>query len=227
MITTSSRACLADFGLATPTDLRSIFTTNSSTPKTGGTLRWQAPELLGSTVEETELHHANNKETDMYAFACLCYEVSCFCWLMRYQFLNGLKMFSGHIPFYQLHNIFNVLARVKKGQRPIRPTDELSKVRGLTDEVWDLVEICWSSDPTHRLTATDVVEQLLALPNQPMDRRPTDDFGADFPSQALYRHSEHPLSAVDLPPLSPMGNGDIEGNDQCEYRSFVHWPCRF
>ena len=200
---------------------------NSSTPKTTGTLRWQAPELLSSTVEETELHHANNKETDMYTFASLCYEVSCFCWLMRYQFLNGLKMFSGHIPFYHIHSIFNVLARVKKGQRPIRPTDELSKVRGLTDEVWDLVEICWSSDPTQRLTATDVVEQLLALPNQPTDRRPTDDFGTDLPSRALYEHSEHPLSALELSPSSAMDNGDIEGNARGDDGGAVHWPFRF
>jgi hypothetical protein len=117
--------------------------------------------------------------------------------------------------------------KVKRGQRPIRPSDELSKVRGLTDEVWDLVEICWSSDATQRLTAAVVVERLRALPNQPMDLRPVDDFGADFPSRSLYKHSEQPFSALDLPPFSPMDNGDVGGNGQCEYRKFVHWPFRF
>jgi serine/threonine protein kinase len=227
LITPSERACLADFGLAIPTDSGSVITMNNSTPKTRGTVRWQAPELLGSTIDETGHHHLNNKATDMYAFACLCYEVSHFRSLAHCRFLSRLKIFSGNVPFYRIRNLWTVRDKVKKGQRPIRPSDELSKVRGLTDEVWDLVEICWSSDPTQRLTAADIVVRLRALPNQPMDRRPVDDFGADFPSRALYKHPEHAFCVLDLPPFSPMNNGDVGGNAQCEYRNFVRWPFPF
>ena len=126
------------------------------------------------------------------------------------------------MPFYCIQNLWTVQDRVKRGQRPICLLDELSQACGMTDEVWDLVEICWSLDPTQHLTTADVVEWLQELPNQPMDKRSFDDFSADFPSRVLYKHSEHPFSALKLSPFSPMDDEDIEGNDQHEYGSVIH-----
>ena len=39
----------------------------------GGTLRWLAPELL--YCDDSENYPSNSPATDMYAFACVCYEV--------------------------------------------------------------------------------------------------------------------------------------------------------
>ena len=46
-----------------------------SSGKSGGTMRWQAPELLSIGDEETESNQHNSKASDIYAFACSCYEV--------------------------------------------------------------------------------------------------------------------------------------------------------
>ena len=44
-----------------------------SSNRTTGTLRWQAPELLNPESEEGD--GRNNMPSDVYAFACVCYEV--------------------------------------------------------------------------------------------------------------------------------------------------------
>ena len=70
LITLSRRACIADFGLATVKDSKS-FVSRNSTAKAGGTMRWLAPELL--SPDDTQ---RTSKASDIYAFACVCYEVS-------------------------------------------------------------------------------------------------------------------------------------------------------
>lgn len=85
-----------------------------------------------------------------------------------------------------------------ESKRPARPSSHLSKTRGLNDGVWDLIEACWSQDPSQRPTAAEVVKQLQVLPNQPVDHRPTDDFRTNFPPQALYKYKyvENPFSVL-------------------------------
>ena len=71
LITKCGRACLADFGLATTKDTMS-FAAASSNGATG-TLRWLAPELL--TIDSENTAWANTTASDVYAYACVCYEV--------------------------------------------------------------------------------------------------------------------------------------------------------
>ena len=73
LITPAGRACLADFGLATARDSKPIIMSSMSSNRTTGTLRWQAPELLNPESEEGD--GRNNMSSDVYAFACVCYEV--------------------------------------------------------------------------------------------------------------------------------------------------------
>jgi serine/threonine protein kinase len=68
LITDDRRACLTDFGLATASDSQVMNFSSLSTEKPGGTLRWTAPELLNGTDN-------SNTKSDIYAFACVCYEV--------------------------------------------------------------------------------------------------------------------------------------------------------
>jgi hypothetical protein len=44
-----------------------------SSTRTTGTLRWQAPELLNPESDEGD--GRNSMPSDVYAFACVCYEV--------------------------------------------------------------------------------------------------------------------------------------------------------
>lgn len=45
---------------------------SASSRPAGGTLRWQAPELLGGESDNVP----STPATDVYAFACTCYEVN-------------------------------------------------------------------------------------------------------------------------------------------------------
>ncbi|KAJ7606522.1 hypothetical protein FB45DRAFT_878363 [Roridomyces roridus] len=70
-ITPSFRACIADFGLSSIiTPLSSIRFTNSSKRTQGVTIRYQAPELHRGGE--------NDLRSDIYAFACVVYEVRAF-----------------------------------------------------------------------------------------------------------------------------------------------------
>ena len=66
LITDSLRACIADFGLSRISDTRGLSVTMTSRPR--GTGRWLAPELLTGSFA--------SKESDVYAFGCVCFEVS-------------------------------------------------------------------------------------------------------------------------------------------------------
>jgi len=181
LITQSGRACLADFGLAKAAmNSKTISVIHSSTGKSGGTMRWQAPELLSTDIEESESYEYNSsKASDIYAFACVCYEI-----------------FSGQVPFFENPHDIRVILGVMRGKRPTRPSHDLSKTRGFSDEIWDLVQACWAHDPIQRPTAEQVVERIRALPNLKNDQRPLDGFTFNFPSQALYNHPQHPFSTL-------------------------------
>jgi len=73
LVMPAGRACLADFGLATARDSKPIIMSSMSSARTTGTLRWQAPELLNPESDEGD--GRNSMSSDVYAFACVCYEV--------------------------------------------------------------------------------------------------------------------------------------------------------
>ncbi|KAG6878412.1 hypothetical protein C0993_007013 [Termitomyces sp. T159_Od127] len=74
LIDSSGRAALGDFGLSSVTDPQILkWTTQSTIASKGGTVRWQAPELL---AEQDDSKIQNTKESDVYAWASVCYEVN-------------------------------------------------------------------------------------------------------------------------------------------------------
>lgn len=105
-------------------------------------------------------------------------------------------MFSGNIPFHEQKADTAVLLSLLQQRRPARPSDALSKWRGLGDEVWTIVETCWAHDSTNRPTARQAVELLQSLPNRCIDRRPVDTFSANLLPHSLFNHTNHPLSAL-------------------------------
>lgn len=123
-------------------------------------------------------------------------------------------MFSGEVPFYEDKNDIRVILSVMQGKRPRPPSHDSSKTRGLSDVVWQLIETCWGRDPIKRLTATQIIERLSALPNLPVDERPVNDFDdINLPSQMLCNHAEHPFSALFITqnPLEPHNSQDVPG----------------
>ncbi|KAJ7572103.1 kinase-like domain-containing protein, partial [Mycena floridula] len=68
LITPSHRACLRDFGLSSIASSEIPYWTSVSSVHHGGTSRWQSPEILNG--------EPNSFNGDVFAFGCVCYEVS-------------------------------------------------------------------------------------------------------------------------------------------------------
>jgi len=140
-------------------------------------LRWQAPELLDPDLDDALC--VNTLASDVYAYACVCYEI-----------------FFGQIPFHEIAHDFRVMNAIMQGKRPPRPDDHRSRVRGLDDGIWNIIEICWARDRDSRLTARQIVERLRSSPACAIDERPVDNIDSSFPSRTLYSQAEHPFSAL-------------------------------
>jgi hypothetical protein len=85
---------------------------------------------------------------------------------------------------------------LQKGKRPSLPADDLSRRRGLTAEMEDLIQDCWTQDPTKRPSADTVVERLTLLPNRPVDQRPVDESGTSFFMQLLSNQVDNPFAVL-------------------------------
>ncbi|KAK1224858.1 hypothetical protein PQX77_012208, partial [Marasmius sp. AFHP31] len=134
LITDSLRACIGDFGLSRVADTQ--FRITASTTRPVGTARWLAPELL--------LHGGGpSKESDMYSYACVCYEI-----------------FTGLQPFSELVNEMAVAFNVAQGKRPSRPKGAPE----LSDTMWALMVACWDATPSSRPTACHVLENVAKMP---------------------------------------------------------------
>ncbi|KAJ7620585.1 kinase-like domain-containing protein [Mycena polygramma] len=70
LITQQWSACLGDFGLTTLTDATATHTSHRA-----GSIRWMAPELL--YPERFGQKFVRTPASDVYAFGCVCLEVSC------------------------------------------------------------------------------------------------------------------------------------------------------
>ncbi|KAF8077626.1 kinase-like domain-containing protein [Lyophyllum atratum] len=178
LVSDSGRACVADFGISSVTDTQILkWTSNSAAESKGGSIRWQAPELYGG--DEDQVVH-NSKCSDIYAWACVCYEI-----------------FTGEVPFYEYRRDATVMLNVGRGNRPKRPAPSSSSWTewGLTESIWSLMESCWAVDPAQRLQAPQVVSRLKQ--EAPRDLRPALEWGDLSPSHFK-------KIAVDEPSPLPM-----------------------
>ncbi|KAK0447363.1 kinase-like domain-containing protein [Desarmillaria tabescens] len=131
LITNDRRAVIADFGISFVVG-GTIFGTSSSSRK-GGTVKWQAPEVLDGSP--------NSFSADVYSLACVYFEV-----------------FDGSIPWSSLTDgavIMNV--SVRKKHPP--PPKHLAETK-LPDLWWELMMRCWAYKPSDRPTLQDLLESL-------------------------------------------------------------------
>lgn len=179
LVTDSGRACLVDFGLSVIRDTRSLNDKDlSSNAPEGGTIRYQAPELLHPHTPSP-----SSKASDVYAFSILCYHI-----------------ITGDCPFSDAKD-FAVILRVVAGERPRRRFERLYLDRGLTDPMWKLMEDCWSQAPDGRPHAREIVARLPRPSNE--EQRHDDGWGDLFRSRfrasgGYDRFDHHDFSVADM-----------------------------
>jgi hypothetical protein len=82
------------------------------------------------------------------------YEILAPCFhIDRYRLITVWQIFTGELPWRGV-SPSRVEQLVIRGSRPERPDQD--ECACLTDRVWQLMEKCWSSDPTARPTASSV-----------------------------------------------------------------------
>jgi len=156
LIDSNLTARIGDFGLTNITSSASI-SMALSTPSSGGTCRWMAPELLKSD-EAGGASPKPSKESDVYAFGMVAYEVNIVITLSSDSGLKSYQIFAHCLPFRHLNSDYLVILDVTAGKRPARPPHR--EVLGLEDSVWDIVQGCWDPDPQTRPTIKDMREFL-------------------------------------------------------------------
>ncbi|KAJ7733601.1 kinase-like domain-containing protein [Mycena olivaceomarginata] len=135
LVTPSGKACIADFGLSSIIDAMAFQFTQSTESMRGGTARYQAPEVLEGTS-------ANHVGSDVYAFACVCYQI-----------------LTGQLPFFELPNEIKIGIKVIGGYRPSRPED-----MKFPDDLWTLLEECWAQASERRPKMPKIVRRLSGFP---------------------------------------------------------------
>ncbi|KAF7377564.1 Protein kinase domain-containing protein [Mycena sanguinolenta] len=136
LVTPSHRACIADFGVSSIADSITVRFTHSTVTARAGTARYQAPELF-DMENPVKIHYGS----DIYAFACVCYEI-----------------LTGQVPFRELQNDMAVMMKVAGGYRPPRPTSSPCTV--MLDNLWELMKMCWEGQSIKRPTAYEVARRL-------------------------------------------------------------------
>ncbi|KAJ3554084.1 hypothetical protein NP233_g12496 [Leucocoprinus birnbaumii] len=147
LITPEGSACLADFGLSSvdhPDILR--WTSVSTITPTGGTIRWQAPELM--TPDEDS---RPTLKSDIYSVASVIYEV-----------------IVGKLPYHEYPNNATVIRQVTLGVLPTKPSPSQSTFLELTEDIWDIMEHCWDTLPESRPTIEELISRYNVIEPSPL-----------------------------------------------------------
>ncbi|TFK25613.1 kinase-like protein [Coprinopsis marcescibilis] len=183
LATASGRACLADFGLSKLIDSEAVsWTSMHTTAQQGGTLRWQAPELIDPDSE----HVSANKQSDMFSFGGVCYEV-----------------LTGKVPFYECSRDAKVSLKVMSGQLPSKPLrDETHPSRvHVLEALWEIMVQCWARDPQDRPDAERLLKMDLVSDASANDTRPHDSWrgltASQFRSAMYTPEPQRPLSPTE------------------------------
>ncbi|KAJ6510007.1 kinase-like domain-containing protein [Mycena vitilis] len=134
VIDDSGNPLIADFGLSRIVeDITGI--PFSQSRGVSDSYRWFAPEVcIGQGVLSLR--------SDVYAYG-----------------MTVLELFTHQQPYNSIKHTTEVVIRSAKGEHPQRPTDPKVIKRGLNDELWLLLGLCWVNEPSARPTIQDVLSR--------------------------------------------------------------------
>jgi serine/threonine protein kinase len=142
---------LADFGL-------SVFSDATLTSTRGGSLYWMSPELF--VPERFGLKFSLTPVSDVYAFGCVCFEVTFF--FFRITCSEIFQLYTGRPPFSDLPEL-GAMMKVIDSERQTLP----SGCPAMSDTLWRHISAYWAQDPTAR-PVTEIVVQNMVWPPGPL-----------------------------------------------------------
>ncbi|KAJ8086242.1 hypothetical protein PM082_005065 [Marasmius tenuissimus] len=129
---------IADFGLSQVVeDITGIPFTQSR--GVSDSYRWFAPEVCVG-------QGALSKHSDIYAFA-----------------MTSLELFTHAQPYANIKHTTEVVIKTSQGMFPLQPADPRVTERGLGDEMWHLMTLCWNRNPPSRPDIEGVLSRLEAM----------------------------------------------------------------
>ena len=168
--------------------------TMSGSSTSDGTIRWMSPELLDPERFGFESSRPT-RESDCYALGMVVLEV-----------------LTGQAPFPNYSELV-VIRKVVDGERPGRPQG--AEAVWFTDDLWVMLEKCWSSQPDVRPTVEAVLERLEqgSITWQPLPLSAGDDPQADSNAESV--PSFYPRVFLHFIPVlySPMNTLLSRSND--------------
>ncbi|KDN51718.1 hypothetical protein RSAG8_00266, partial [Rhizoctonia solani AG-8 WAC10335] len=146
VVSASEEALLTDFGLSKIVAEEEGMDVASTSLENAGSSRWMAPELF--QVDTSTYSSGVTSASDMWSFGMLCLEV-----------------LTGQPPFYPKHRIDGqVIATLIQGNLPERPEpQEAMYQRGLSDEMWNLMNRCWEWKPSARPEMRNLASEVRKL----------------------------------------------------------------
>ncbi|KAJ7768220.1 kinase-like domain-containing protein [Mycena metata] len=181
LVTPSRRACICDFGLSSIVNEITLRLTQSTSVAQKGTPRYYAPELLRPQGKKSFA-------SDVYAFACVCYEI-----------------LTEKLPFYEEKNDMVVMFQVLAHGRPSRPTWCTGTPQ--LDNLWDLLQSCWEDDPPKRPEAFQIVDRLVGPLIHATTTSSTTDWDEKFTSRFRRSSQARPI-LPSIPQIERMLFGD-------------------
>ncbi|KAF9449503.1 kinase-like protein [Macrolepiota fuliginosa MF-IS2] len=152
LVSDQGRALIADFGISHIST--STARQKCTTSLIGASKRWAPPEYFDQDPD-TPIRPA--KAQDVWSFGCLCYEV-----------------LSRRPPFYQCRADVHVMRALDNKEIPLRPGPGHEDWDEIGDEMWALMETCWSYAPEARPTLQDISNRFSRL-DIPDDRPEVQD----------------------------------------------------
>ena len=116
--------------------------------------RWCSPEILDPGAFGLAKAKAT-KSSDVYAFGMLAYEVGSSFHVVPRPCSSCAQTFSGQIPFHDRQSAAVTVAVITANERPPRPGHQ-----ELSDQLWEMIQKCWQTNPSQRPTIREVVKFL-------------------------------------------------------------------
>ncbi|KAG2144095.1 kinase-like domain-containing protein [Suillus bovinus] len=118
-------------------------------------VQWMPPEALRVGYDEDG---DPTKPWDVYSYGCVMMQVRCV-FSFKCHIADIKQMFSGCLPYAWIPNPLRVIAALQRGGKPF------SQLAGISKEIQQIAQLCWSGNSEDRLLIGQIVEFLWSQTN--------------------------------------------------------------